>query len=177
MVNNKRLLIGMMLIIASFSGVSTLRAQDPTCPYTLASLQGSYTVVGTYGPNLAYAHGKEFLDGKGNMTRASIINQPKTGSTTGERTVSTTSQVGTYTVNCNGTGTFIRTVTQADGSITHGVDDFIITQGIPAPGWSAIAITIIDAQRNPSNAVPGGVFLTRIHTRLPETNPFGIPTP
>jgi len=177
MLNMKSSLIGAMLMFAALSDVSSLMAQDPTCPYTLASLRGSYTVVGTYGSNLAYAQGKEFLDGKGNMTRSSIINQPKAGSTTGERTVSSTSQVGTYTVNCNGTGTFIRTVTQADGSITHGVDDFIITQGVPAPGWAAIAITIVDAQRNPSNAVPGGVFLTRVHTRLPETNPFGIPTP
>jgi hypothetical protein len=74
-------------------------------------------------------------------------------------------------VNCNGTGTFSRIVTRPDGTTATGSDDFIITQAFQSPGQPPIATTIVDAQRSPSTIVPGGVFLTRVHTRLPDIAP------
>src|SRR5690349_9405010 len=92
-------------MIAGLMAVSVANAQDPACPYTLASLQGPYSVVLTYGANAALGLQTETLDGKGNLTRVGVINQPTAGSTTGARTVVTISSAGTYKVNCDGTGT------------------------------------------------------------------------
>jgi len=174
MFNKKHLLVPAAVILTSFFAVSAANAQsltsDPTCPYTVASLYGSYSVLVNYGANVALGFQVETLDGKGNLTRAGLLNQPTPGSTTGERTVGTVSSTGTYTVNCNGTGTITRIVTRPDGSTAPEADDFIITDAINA-AWQPIATTIVDAQRVPSAIVPGGVFVTHVHTRLPQTNP------
>jgi hypothetical protein len=34
-----------------------------------------------------------------------------------------------------------------------------------------VATTIVDAQRVPSAIVPGGIFVTHVHTRLPDSQP------
>ncbi len=157
------------VVIAGFFGGADVNAQS-TCPYTAASLYGSYSVVVNYGANVALGLQAETFDGKGNLTRNGVLNQPAPGSTTGERTIGTVSSIGTYTVNCNGTGTITRIVTRPDGSTAPEADDFIITGAINS-AWQAIAVTIMDAQRVPSAIVPGGVFVTHVHTRLPQTNP------
>ena len=154
-------------MIAALFGVSAANAQDPACPYTLSSLQGPYSVVLTYGANVAAGFQMETLDGKGNLTRTGVINQPTAGSTTGARTVIPVNTVGTYTVNCNGTGTFMKSVTLPDGSKASASDDFIITSAIKQEG-RLIATSITDLQRDPSVIIPGGIFVTRVHTRLPE---------
>ena len=172
MFSKKRLFVPAALILASFFGVSAANAQNP-CPYTLASLQGSYAVLVNYGAAVALGVQAQSLDGKGNLTRTGVVNQPTAGSTTGARTVGTVSSTGTYTVNCNGTGTITRIVTRSDGTTAGAVDDFIITQASKSPGGPPIATTIVDAQRDPSVILPGGVFVTRVHTRLPDINPYG----
>src|SRR6185436_13406814 len=106
-------------------GVLTAEAQNSRC-YTLESLQGSYGVVLTYGANVAAGFQVESLDGKGNLRRTGVINQPTVGSATGLRTVDPATSVGTYTVNCDGTGSFTRIVTRADGTTALGSDDFVI---------------------------------------------------
>ena len=108
------------------------------------------------------------LDGKGNLTRTGVLNQPTAGSATGARTIGTVTSNGTYTVNCNGSGTITRVVTKPDGSTAPAVDDFIITDSVKVPGRPSVAMTIVDAQRDPSVILPGGVFVTRVHTRLPD---------
>jgi hypothetical protein len=165
--DQKRFFAPAVLIAAGFLGAAAANAQDPACPYTLASLQGPYSVVLTYGANLASGLQTQTLDGKGNLTRVGVINQPTVGSTTGLRTVSTVSSKGTYTVNCDGTGTFVRVVTRADGTTAPASDDFVITSAVQQNG-RLIATSIADAQRDPSVVIPGGVFVTRVHTRLPE---------
>ena len=136
MFSKKRLFVPAVLILTSFFGVSAANAQ--TCPYTLASLQGSYAVLVNYGANVALGLQTQVLDGKGNLTRTGVLNQPTAGSTTGARTVATVSSTGTYTVNCNGTGTITRIVTRPDGTTAPAMDDFIITaaikQGLAASG-------------------------------------------
>ena len=76
-------------------GGAIAHAQSTGC-YTLESLQGSYAVANTYGANVALGLQAEDLDGKGNLTRTGILNQPTVGSATGERTVGTVTSNGTF---------------------------------------------------------------------------------
>jgi hypothetical protein len=168
MFSRKRLFVPAVVILTSFFGVSAANAQDSTCPYSLASLQGSYAVLVNYGAAVAIGLQIQVLDGKGNLTRTGVLNQPTAGSTTGARTVGTVSSTGTYTVNCSGTGAITRLVTKPDGSTAPAIDDFIITESIKGIGRPSIATKIVDAQRDPSVILPGGVFVTRVHTRLPD---------
>jgi hypothetical protein len=163
---NKSLFVPAALILASFFGVSAANAESPKC-YTLQSLQGTYAVIVNYGANVALGIQVQSLDGNGNLTRTGTLNQPTVGSTTGARTVGTVTSVGTYTVNCDGTGTITRVVTKPDGTTAPAADDFIITGAI-VQGGRLLATTIVDVQRDPSVILPGGVFVTRTHTRLPD---------
>ena len=167
MFSKKSLFVPAALVFTGFLGVSAANAQNPNqqC-YTLASLQGAYAIVGNYGANVAIAFGVRYLDGNGNLKGTAVINEPTPGSTTGARTITTATQAGTYTVNCNGTGQFIRVLT-ANGVSTNQVDDFVIT-GAFVQGGQLLATTIVDAQEVPSAVVTGGIFLTRTHTRLPD---------
>jgi hypothetical protein len=169
----KRLIVPAVFVFAGFLGIPPANAQDTKCPYNLASLQGTYAVVLTYGGNVAAGLQMEQLDGKGNVTRTGPINQPVVGSTTGERTVAPVTSVGTYTVNCDGTGVVTRVVTQLNGTATKTVDDIMITMAERKNGLM-IATVISDMQRTPSSVVPGGIFVTRVHTRLPDVNPYAI---
>lgn len=144
--------------------------------YTLESLQGSYGVAVHYGASVALALQAESLDGKGNLTRVGPLNQPTAGSTTGERTVASVTSVGTYTVNCDGTGAIARIVTRPDGSKVPAYDDFIITEAVANDG-RLTATTIVDAQRDPSVILPGGVFISRTHTLRPTLQTAGTVTP
>lgn len=166
MSNKKSWLVPAVLILSSFLGVSSARAENPAC-YTLASLQGSWAVNADYGVKVAIALGQRYVDGNGNMTGVFVQNAPVVGDPTGARTITTGTQVGVYAVNCDGTGTLTRTVTSSTGVVTSPVDDFIITKAIVQKG-QFIAIEIVDVQRTPSVLVPGGLLITRIHTRLPE---------
>ena len=165
--SNKRLFVPATLLLVSFFGVSAANAQVQQC-YTLASLQGNYAVVANYGANVAISFGTRTYDGNGNMTAAFLINEPTPGSTTGARTIVTGTQTGTYTVNCNGTGKITRNLVASNGVTATQVDDFIITGAIVAGGL--IATSIADAVEVPSAIVPGGIFLSRIQTRLPDYN-------
>jgi hypothetical protein len=163
----KSFLVSTAFLSASLLGVSPANAQTPKMCYTLASIQGNYSVVGTYGANVGIALGIRNYDGNGNLTGTYVVNEPTAGSTTGGRTLITGTQAGTYTVNCNGTGTFNRVLSVTNGITTTQVDDFVIT-GAVLVGGQLIATSIVDAQEAPSAIVPGGIFLTRTHTRLPD---------
>jgi hypothetical protein len=156
----------LVTIIGLSLGISAASAEPPQC-YNLASLQGSYAVIGNYGANAAIALAVQYLDGNGNLTRNGTVNQPTAGSTTGERTITTTTNTGTYTVNCDGTGTVTRTVVQSNGNMSTVKDDFVITAAMRR-GGQLIATTIVAAQQTPSVVVPGGVFVVFTHTRLPD---------
>lgn len=162
---NKKSFFTLTLVFSALLGVAS--AQSPICPYDLSSLQGTYAVVLTYGSNVAAGLQIEKLDGYGHVTRSGPINQPVVGSATGERTVGVVTSVGTYTVNCDGTGVVTRVVTQASGLTTTATDDFMVTSAVKKDS-RLIATTIADMQRTPSGVVPGGIFVTRVHTRLPD---------
>jgi hypothetical protein len=165
MFSKKDLFLPAVLILAGFIGASAANAQSPKC-YTVASLQGNYSIIATYGANVAIAFGTRNYDGNGNLMGTFIVNEPTAGSTTGARTIVTGTQAGTYSVNCDGTGKINRVLT-TNGISTNQVDDFVITGAI-VQGGQLIATTIADAVETPSAIVPGGIFVTRVQTRLPD---------
>ena len=173
MFSKKSLSFPTLLIFTSCLGGSVANAQTTSaCPYTLASLQGSYAIIGNYGANVAIALGTRSYDGNGNLTGTFIVNEPTAGSTTGARTIVTGTQAGTYTVNCNGTGQFKRLITASTGLTAIQVDDFVITSAIRSTqsGQPMLATAIADAAQVPSAIVAGGIFLSRVQTRLPDVN-------
>jgi hypothetical protein len=167
----KMLLVPAALLFVNFLGVPAANAEPQQC-FTLDSLDGNYAVIGTYGANVALALAVRHFDGKGNLTGSFVLNEPTPGSTTGARTIVTGTQVGTYTVNCDGTGVITRTVTASNGVTATQTDNFIITKAKIEHSRSgqdrSIATALVDAQQTPSAIVPGGIFLTRSYTRLPD---------
>jgi hypothetical protein len=157
--------LALTLILFCFLGAAAANGEEPPC-YTVASLEGSWAVVATYGANVAKALGERDLEENGNFTGTFVLNGPTAGSTTGARTITTGTQIGTYAVNCDGTGTVTRTLTASNGTTVSQIDDFIITAAIVKRGH-LIATAIADAVRTPSALVPGGIFVTRVLTRLP----------
>jgi len=165
----KFLVVPTVLVCFGFICTSAANAENPKnspC-YTLASLRGFYAVVGEYGSHIAISLGRRYFDGNGNLTQTFIVNEPTPGSTTGDRTIVNATQEGTYTVNCDGTGVISRNLTTSNGITAHGEDDFVITAAV-LRGDELIATTVVDAQKTPSAIVPGGIFLTRTYTRLPD---------
>jgi hypothetical protein len=166
MSNEKSWLVPALLVFVSFLGASAANAENPSC-YTLASLQGSWALVTTYGDNLAKALGERYIDAGGNMTGVFVLNAPVVGDPNGARTISTGTQAGTYTVNCDGTGVINRTVTSSTGVVATQQDNFIITAAVVKDG-QFIATAMTDVEQQPSALVPGGVFVFRNYTSLPD---------
>ena len=146
-------------------GAQPITAQEWHPCFTLESIKGSYSIVGTYGANVAIALAKRYVDRDGNLTGTFVVNEPTAGSTTGQRSIVTGTQAGSLTVNCDGTGVVTRVLT-VGGVQTTQTDDFVITESKMRDG-ELVATTIVDAQRTPSTIVPGGVFLRRTWTRVP----------
>lgn len=164
--NKKSLFVLAALIVTNCLVVPATHAQQ--C-YDLESLHGHYAIVANYGANVAMSFGERYLDGQGNLIGTFRLNEPTAGSTTGARTIVTGTQEGTYTVNCDGTGVVTRKITASTGLVTYQSDDFIITGAKVAFRLGhPVATTIVDAQRTPSAIIPGGIFLTRIWTLLPD---------
>src|SRR5690349_20890271 len=57
MFNKRGLFVPAAVIFSAFLGVSAANAQNSACLYTLASLQGTYAVIGSYAGNIALASG------------------------------------------------------------------------------------------------------------------------
>lgn len=157
------------LLVLSVFGASTARAEEPKC-YTTASFEGSWSIVATYGANVAKAFGKRTVDDNGNFTGTFLLNGPTAGSTTGQRTISTGTQQGFITVNCDGTGKITRVLTSSTGVVTNQIDDFVVTGAIEK-GGRLIVTRFEDAVETPSALVPGGIFVTRVQTRVPPDDP------
>jgi hypothetical protein len=168
MYNNKCLLLAAASILAGFLLVSPANAQDAPCRYTVASLQGSYALIGYYAGGIGLALAVESVDGQGNMTRNATVNQPLAGSTTGERTRTITMSTGTYTVNCDGTGTLHRMQTNVTTGVTSTNESDIVITGAVVKDGQFIATALVSAQTTPSTIVPGGVFTNMVYTRLPD---------
>jgi hypothetical protein len=163
--------VAIVLALVVFSGVSVANAQDNDDCYTVASVQGSWAVVTTFGANFGKAVGTRTVDANGTFTGTALVNAPANTTSpsavsflswTGARTITHVSQQGYFTVNCDGTGTITRILNGA----TQQIDDFVITKGTIKHG-ERVATEIQDVQEVPSAATQGGFFVTRVHTRQP----------
>jgi hypothetical protein len=153
-------------VLMCFGGLGVSAAKADEC-YTLASLRGTYVIVTSYTGDIAAAFGVRHLDGEGNLTGTFVLNEPEKGSTTGGRTILTGTQVGTYTVNCDGTGVITRVVTASNGVTGTQQDDFVITRAIRKDGH-LLATAVHDIERTASLLVPGGLLVTRDYTLRPD---------
>lgn len=163
----KLLIVAAATVTCFGFGMSAASADETHC-YTVASLKGTYAAIATYGANVALALAVRHFDGQGNLTGTFTLNAPDPTSTTGARKISTGTQAGTYTVNCDGTGVETRTVTSSTGVIVTQLDDFVITEATRQEEGGFLATALEDAVRTPSALVPGGVFLFRHFTRRPD---------
>ena len=161
-----------LLVLLGGLGSHALKAQQGECLFTAASLQGNYAIVvnltGAPTGGVGIGLQTQINDGNGNFRRSGALNTPTPGSTNGARTLGTTVNVGTYTVNCDGTGTITRFLTRSDGTTQATVDDFVITQSVRklgGVGGYLLALTVVSAGRQASTIIPGGGFVTQIHTR------------
>ena len=168
MFSNKTLFVPVTALLCSLLGAATASAQSPTC-YTKESIEGSWAIIATYGSNLGMAIAQG-THAEGRLNRTFTNNAPTPGSTTGERTIATGTNVGSYEVNCDGTGVFTRFLTASTGVSANQMDDFLITASIEKDG-KLIATEIRDAVRVPSTLVQPGVFVSRVHTRRPDPRP------
>ena len=166
MLTTKPRLVPLMLVSIGLLGTATARADDAEC-FTVASLRGTYVVVTSYTGDFAAAFGVRQLDGEGNLTGTFVLNEPEPGSTTGGRKIVTGTQMGTYTVNCDGTGLITRIVKSSSGVTGTQHDDFVITRAIRKHG-RLLATGIHDIEREASLLVPGGLLVTRDYTLRPD---------
>jgi hypothetical protein len=164
---NRNALVATVLACASALGTSAACADDMHC-YTLASLKGTYAIVTNYGEHVAQALAVRYFDGNGNMTGTFLTNAPVVGSPTGARTLIPGTQVGTYVINCDGTGVITRFLTTSSGTVTQ-TDDLLITQAVMKDD-KLLATALADMTRTPSAIVPGGLFVTRSYTRRPDSS-------
>lgn len=132
--------------------------------FSLASLSGDYSVVGTYAEHVASVFGVMSFDGRGTFTGSATANQPGPD---GSRTIVNVTLGGTYSVNADGTGIMLVTVTLPNGAASTVTVDFVITSAEFRSG-ALLATSISDAQREPSVILSlGGVFVTHVYSRRP----------
>ncbi len=131
--------------------------------FSVASLKGDYAVVNHYGDggNLALGIGTAQFDGTGNLQGTLLLNRP---TPTGARELVPLTSTGTYTVNADGTGILLLTVTLPDGTTKSATEDFVIAQTEEIRGI-LVATRIVDEQREPSLVLGNGVFVTQSYTR------------
>ena len=162
--------LSLVLVVLGVLGAADAKAEEKPKCYTTASFEGSWSVVATYGANVAKAFGKRTVDADGSFTGTFLLNGPTAMSATGQRTITTGTQQGFITVNCDGTGKITRVLTASNGTVTNQIDDFVVTGAIEK-GGRLIVTRFEDAVETPSALVPGGIFVTRVQTRVPPDDP------
>src|SRR5215467_11614090 len=119
------LFVGLGLLFQRVQAQANRDTSDSHSKYTLATICGNYGAIATYGANIARALGTETMDGQGNLTGSAIVNQPGPNNT---RAITNIGLAGTYTVNPDGTGKMVLTVTLEGGGSASVTEDFVITK-------------------------------------------------
>jgi hypothetical protein len=161
----RRLITACFLGSFAFAVPPTVAARDSdrtSQPYGLASLEGDYGVVGTYGANVARLLGSYHADGRGNLGGTATVNLPGGA---GSRVVVSISFEGTYTINDDGSGVIYFTVSLPGGATSPVTLDLVITKAKFIDGVK-VATELATAQREASSVVDGQ-FVTHISTRRP----------
>lgn len=136
---------------------------DRNQPYTLASINGEFALVGTYGSNVGRQLGiVQIHDGQ--VSGYANANIP--GASATERVVVHFSFTGTAAINDDGTGLISVSVTLPNGSIAEFHLDILITKTIELHRRK-IAIEMQDMQREVSQ-IATGEFVVHTLTRRPD---------
>lgn len=154
-------LVGLMSDVAFAQQAS----ENSHSKYNLASACGDYAAIATYGANVARALGTVNFDGRGKLAGTAIVNQPGPNNT---RTLTSIGIAGTYTMNSDGTGVMVLTITLPGGSTASVTEDFVISRAKVVDGV-AIATEILDAQEQPSAVIDNSGLV--IHTYTLRTAP------
>jgi hypothetical protein len=101
------------------------------------------------------------MDGRGKLTGSAIVNQPGPNDTT--RSIVSIGLDGTYTVNPDGSGTMLLTITLPGGATASVTEDFIITKSKMVDGVQ-IATAIQDAQEVPSAVIDESSLVVHAYT-------------
>ena len=70
--------LALTVFLFSVLGITAPRADQPSC-YTLESLEGSWTIISTFGANVARALGKRDIAADGSFTGTFLLNGPTAG--------------------------------------------------------------------------------------------------
>jgi hypothetical protein len=154
------LLLASVAVIPNVVSAQQGHAAQSHEKYTLASLCGDYAAVATYGANVARALGHEEMDGLGKLTGSAIVNQPGPNDT---RTIASIGLAGAYTVNPDGSGSMVLTITLPGGMTASVTEDFIITKSKMVDGIE-IATEIHDAQEVPSAVIDESSLVVHAYT-------------
>ena len=156
-------------VIASLSTVSaqtaTVPAQsgDHDRPYSLASVNGEFSLVGTYTGGIARQLGVVQIK-DGDTTGFLRVNVQ--GSTPTQRVVVYITFTGTTTIAEDGTGVITLTVTYPDQSLHEATLDILITKAHESK-WGKTATEIAYMQRE-TPALSPGALITGTLTRRPQ---------
>ncbi len=130
-------------------------------PYTLASIEGDYGIVGSYAGGIAGLLGVSKTDKRGNVEGSAVVNIPGPKDT---RQIVPITWTGTETVNENGTGTVELSIILPN-STQQVTMDIVITKAVVIDDVKK-ATELRTMQRQPSGLT--GQFVTDVLTRRPE---------
>ncbi len=130
-------------------------------PYTLASVEGDYGIVGNYAGGIAGLLGISKTDREGNVEGSAVVNIPGANDT---RQVVPITWTGTETVNEDGMGT-VELLVVLPNSTQQVTMDLVITKAVVIGGVKK-AIEMRTMQHQPSGLT--GQFVTDVLTRRPE---------
>ncbi len=154
-----------LLLASAIAGPLTVSAQnrDHDQPYSLASLDGEFALVGTYTGGIARQLGIVHIN-RGDVTGFLRVNVP--GSTPTQRVVVYLTFAGNVTVAEDGTGVVTVTVTYPDQSLHPATLDLLITKAREDRG-AKIATEMATMQRETPALSPGSLIVATL-TRRPE---------
>lgn len=163
----RKFISAVVLLMAGLSSGAVVQAQGLSpAPYTQESLEGDYAVVGTFGDHVAQSQEVYMIDGKGNLSAVALLNEPDAN---GNRVLASVTVLGTYTVNADGTGLLVLTLTLPNGGGTATVTQDLLVTKAELSGRKKVATEWVSMQREPAVAAAGatGTFATFVATRRP----------
>ena len=162
--NRKTLKFKIVLISFFFLYLSISKVIYAESEFTNASLQGRYSLIGSVGAYEAVAVGTYVSDGISNSVGSGIFNVPIP---IRKRAVMAFTFDSTFSVNPDGTGTGIATVTFDDGTGFGSELDFVITNAEIQEDGVKLALELFCVTRELA-PIPGGGVLKVKSKRLPD---------
>ncbi len=163
MLARKLMLVSILVGAAAFPPAVPAADQDHDQPYSVASLDGEFALVGTYTGGIARQLGVVHFN-DGDVSGYLRVNVQ--GVTPTQRVVVYLAFAGTTTMADDGTGVVTLTVTYPDGSLHPATLDTLVTKAQESRG-NKIATEIATMQRDTPALSPGALIVGTL-TRRPQ---------